>query len=107
MIANKIALSDSGVGGSWDCNRVDCVLFDILSGRIVPGLIQFGRDEKQQCMKHLEEKYKEMGEIEVNIEEMILKFIQSAPKDRETWRKHWNGGRSWKLISNKYVAWLD
>ena len=37
-IANKIAPSGSGVDSSWDCSRVDHILFDIHSGRIVPGL---------------------------------------------------------------------
>ena len=42
LIANEIAPSGSGVDGSWECSRVDCVLFDLYSGRVVPGLIQFG-----------------------------------------------------------------
>ena len=38
--ANEIAPIGSDVDSSRDCSRVDRVLFDIFSGRIVPGLIQ-------------------------------------------------------------------
>ena len=42
-IANEIAPGgSSGVDSLRDCSCVDCVLFDIHSGRIVPGLIHMG-----------------------------------------------------------------
>ena len=42
LIAMGIAPSGIGVGSSRDCNRVDHRLVDFDSGRVVPGLIQFG-----------------------------------------------------------------
>ena len=42
LIATEIALSGSGIDSSRDCSLVDCVLVDFESGRVVPGLIQFG-----------------------------------------------------------------
>ena len=42
LIATKMAPSDSGVDCSWDCSLVHCVLVDLDSGRVGPGLIQFG-----------------------------------------------------------------
>ena len=41
LIANKIAPSGSGVDSLRDCSRVDRVLFDLDSGLVEPGLIQF------------------------------------------------------------------
>ena len=35
-IADEIMPSGSGVESSWDCSRVDCVLFDFDRGRVVP-----------------------------------------------------------------------
>ena len=32
----------SGIDSSRDCSLVDCVMVDFDSGRVVPGLIQFG-----------------------------------------------------------------